>query len=107
MRIFQIIDVNLEAARAKADSLEKPGKHLFNKRQRKALHKLYDLFEAGKWQECLNHVRNPKAFPRNSYPETEHIAMDVSDVLRELGYTNFVTQSDLLAQAREELNRQS
>jgi hypothetical protein len=56
MILFKRIEIDLsgEPKRIKRYSL---------KRQREALFKLLALFEQGKWQECLNHVRDDKSFP--------------------------------------------
>lgn len=100
MILFKVIEIDMDAARARLDKCK------FNKRQRRALEKLYDLFEAGKWQECLNHANDKKAFPyneRGEYPEVEHIGGDVSDVLRALNYEQFYTREKLLADAKEKL----
>lgn len=104
MNLFKLIEIDLDTIRADA---RKPRK--YNQRQRRALLKLYDLFEAGKWKECLKHAQSEKAFPRNKrgeYPEQEHIAIAVINVLQSLGSHNFYTQSELLDQARERLAKE-
>lgn len=96
-RIFKLIEIDLAAERARIAEAS------FTKRQRAALTKLVDLFEAGKWQECLDHVNDPKVFPYNEkgeYPEQEHIGIEIGNVLRELSYSLFYTPEDLLKQAK-------
>ena len=98
MRLFRLIEIDLAAERVRI------AKTKFTKSQRAALTKLVDLFEAGKWQECLNHVNDETAFPYNEkgeYPEQEHICGEISDVLSHCGYEIFYTQADLLKQAKE------
>jgi hypothetical protein len=96
MTIYKRIDIDLASERARI------AKAKYNKRQRAALTKLVDLFEAGKWQECLDHVK--RAFPYNEdgkYPELEHIGTEIVDVLSSLGHANFYTGAELLKQAAE------
>ncbi len=96
MILFKRIDIDLAAERARiAKGYTAP--------QRAALTKLVDLFEAGRWQDCLDHVNDDKAFPYNEkgeYPEQEHIGIEIGDVLRDLAWANYYTQADLLKQAR-------
>jgi hypothetical protein len=96
MILFKRIEIDLsgEPKRIKRYSL---------KRQREALFKLLALFEQGKWQECLNHVRDEKAFPyneRGEYTEREHINGDMVNVLRDLAESNYYTGEQLLQEAR-------
>ncbi len=105
MKLFKLIEIDLEKERARINTPRR-----FNARQRRALLKLCDLFEAGKWKECLKHVTSKKAFPYNSkqeYEETEHIGMEIGDVLQSLRHYNFYTQDQLLAQAREKIAREA
>ncbi len=98
MILFKRIEIDLAAERKRI------AKASFTKAQRAALTKLVDLFEAGRWQECLDHVNDEAAFPYNEkgeYPEQEHIPCAISDVLCQCGYELFYTQADLLKQARE------
>ena len=100
MVLFKRIEVDLEKERKR---IRKCG---YTKAQKQALFKLCDLFEAGEWQKCLDHVNDKKAFPYNEkgeYPEVEHIGMGISDVLGQLGYENFYTQKELLETAKEKL----
>ena len=100
MRLFKLIEIDMAKER---DRVLRCG---FTKRQQAALIKLYDLFEAGDWKACIQHVNDKRAFPRNKkgeYPETEHIGMAVAAVLRELGHENFWTSERLLAEAKEKL----
>lgn len=97
MRLFKLIEIDLAAERARIARFK-------DKRQRAALTKLVDLFEAGKWQECLDHVNDERAFPYNAkgeYPEVEHIGIEISKVLEALSYDLFYTQAELLRQAKE------
>lgn len=101
MVLFKRIEIDLDKERARID---KPGR--YNKRQRKALHKLVSLFEKGEWQKCLDHVTDEKQFPynkRREYPEIEHVGVEIHDVLAKLSYENFYTQEELLKQAKEKL----
>ena len=56
MVIFKRIDIDLDQERERIWRVE------YTKAQRAALLKLLELFEAGKWQECIDHVNNKKAF---------------------------------------------
>jgi hypothetical protein len=98
MLLFKRIEIDLAAER------ERIAKTKYTSRQRAALTKLVDLFEEGKWQECIDHVNDDKAFPYNEkgeYPEQEHIGIEIGDVLRELGHEHYYTQAELLRQAKE------
>lgn len=98
MTLYKRIDIDLAAERARI------AKASYNQRQRAALTKLVDLFEQGKWQECLDLVNDGRAFPYNArgeYDEAEHIGIQIGNVLRELGYEVYYTQAELLRQARE------
>lgn len=102
MVLFKRVEIDLDAERKRIN------KASYNERQRKALLKLVDLFEQGKFQECLTHINNAKAFPYNSrgeYCEREHIGIEIGDVLREMGHENFYTQKELLKQAQEALDK--
>lgn len=102
MKIFKLIEIDLDKERKRIDKVFKG-----SKRQREALHKLVNLFEQGRWQECLNHVNDKEAFPYNAkgeYPETEHIGLEISRVLQDLWCENFYTQAELLKQAKEKLD---
>lgn len=97
MTLFQRHDIDLKAERARVAATS------YSKRQRKALFTLYDLFERGEWQACLDHIRSA-AFPYNSkggYPEVEHIGTEVSDILHKLGYANFYTADQIKQEARQ------
>jgi hypothetical protein len=104
MVLFKRIDVDLNAERKRIDKAK------YNKRQRKALIKLVDLFEVGKFQECLDHVNDDKAFPRHptkGYSEREHIGMEISDILHDVAHYNYYTRDELLKQAEEILKKKS
>lgn len=93
MKLFKLIEIDLAAERARI------AKTRFTKPQRAALTKLVDLFEAGKWQECLDHINDEKSFPYNEkgeYPELEHVSEEISDVLCDLAFSSYYTQADLL-----------
>ena len=100
--LFKRIEVDLDKERkriAKAD---------YDDRQRAALTKLVDLFEQGKWQECLTHVNDKTAFPYNKegeYPEQEHISMEIGDLLHDMAHYNFYTRDDILEQAEQQLKK--
>lgn len=97
MILFKAIEIDLAKER------ERIAKARFTKAQRAALTKLVDLFEAGKWQECLDHVNDEAAFPYNAkgeYDEREHIGIEIGNVLRDLSYHSFYTQEQMLEQAR-------
>lgn len=101
MKIFKLIEIDIEKERGRIDK-----KGTYNKRQRKVLHGLLDLFVIGEWQKCLDFVNNKKNFPYNKdreYPETEHIGIEIGDVLRNLGYENYYTQEQLLEQAKQKI----
>ena len=108
MKLYKLIEIDMEAIRKRTNG----GLPKFTKHQRAALNKLYDLFEAGKWQKCLLHVNDKKAFPYNKkgeYPEIEHIPVAIEDVLRHLPHCSFFTQSNLksevLSEIREHLSK--
>ena len=99
MTIFKRIDIDMEAERARVNKV-------FKGRQRKALLKLYDAFEAGDFQKCLDLVNDKKEFPYNEkgeYPEVEHIGTEVHRVLSQVASDNFYTQCDLLHQAEQKI----
>ena len=101
MKLFKLIEIDMEKERAKINA---PG--TYNKRQRRALLKLCDLFEAGEWQACLDHVNDQTAFPYNrqeGYYETEHVGVRIDGVLHALQFDNFYTQDQLLKEALEKL----
>ena len=103
MTLFKRIEIDLEAERKR---INRP--NTYNARQKAALHKLVDLFEQGKFQECLYHVNDKKAFPYNhggEYPEVEHIGMEIGDLLHEMAHSNFYTREELLKQAKETLTK--
>jgi len=92
MIIFKLIEIDLDKERERVHTVK------YTTRQRKALIRLYDLFEKGEWQKCLDLVNDKKVFPynkRKEYPETEHIGVEVGNILRNLGYDNFYTQQHL------------
>lgn len=101
MNIYKLIEIDMVAERARINH-----KGTYNKRQRKALLTLCDLFEAGEWQKCLDFVNDKKNFPRNEryeYPEQEHISPEMSRVLEALGHTNFWTSKQLVENVRQSL----
>lgn len=96
MKVFKLIEIDLEKERARIRSAK------YNKRQRRALHTLCNLFEKGEWQKCLDHIH--KAFPENKageYPETEHIGIEMGVVLSSLSHESFYTQKQLLKEVKE------
>lgn len=98
MILFKRIEINLEAERAR---IARVG---LNKRQRAALTKVVDLFEQGKFQQCLDHIQDKKAFPynrRGEYPEQEHVGIEIGDALRDMAHSNYYTQAELMKQALE------
>ncbi len=98
MRLFKMIEIDMDAERKR---IKKNG--VYNKREQKALLKLCDLFEAGKWDECLKHVNDEKAFPYNDkaeYSEKEHINPKLSDVLFDLKYDKFFTVSQIIMEGK-------
>jgi hypothetical protein len=103
MVLFKRVEIDLDKER------ERIKKASYNQRQRKALIKLVDLFEQGKFQECLNHVNDYKAFPRNragEYDEKEHIGIEIGDLLHSMAYHNYYTRDELLNQAKEILDKE-
>jgi hypothetical protein len=102
MRLFKLIEIDTETERKRIAKVK------YNKRQKKALLKLLDLFEEAKFQECLNHVH--KAFPyneRGDYSEKDHIGMDIGEVLNDMGHNNYYTKKMLLDEAREILKKEN
>jgi len=105
MILFKRIEVDLDAERKRIDCVYR-GKPVYNKRQRKVLHTLVNLFEQGKFQKCLNHINDKKAFPRNptkEYSEREHIGIEIGNVLRSIGYEVFYTEKQLLEELKDKL----
>lgn len=100
MIIFKRIEVDLDRERERIESVK------YNKRQKTALLKLVDLFEQGKWQECLDHIH--KAFPYNNregYSEKEHVMSPMGDILLDLAHFNFYTSDQLLRDAEARLRK--
>lgn len=103
MKFFKMIEVDVDAERKRIANAK------YNKRQRAALVKLCDLFEAGEFQKCLDHVNCEKAFPYNEkheYSEQEHIGEGISNILHSLAYSNVFTESQIIEQAKEYLDKQ-
>ena len=99
MKIFKLIEIDLDAERKRINHPKR-----YNDKQRAALNRLVDLFEEGKWQECLDHVNDEVVFPYNKegeYPEVDHIGIQISDILRHLGYSQFYTEKQLLTEAEK------
>ena len=99
MILFKRIEVDLEKER------ERINKCPYSKRQRTALLKLVDLFELGEWQNCLDLVNDNNVFKetRRGYSEKEHIGIEISDILDELGHSNYYTDAQLLLAAKKKL----
>jgi hypothetical protein len=100
MTLFKRIEIDLEAERAR---ITRTG---YTRKQRAALIKLVDLFEEGKFQECLDHINDKKAFPYNKkyeYPEVEHVGIEIGDALRGMADFNYYTRDQLLEEARIKL----
>ena len=92
MIIYKEINIDMEAERKRVDKCK------YTKKQKNALIKLYNLFEQGKWKECLIHVNDGKAFPDNKkheYPEVEHIGIEIVDILMELDRYRFLTEDQI------------
>lgn len=103
MKIFKAIEIDLDAER---ERIKRP--RLYNKRQRAALIELYNLFEAGEWQKCLDLVNDVTMFPyndREEYYETEHICSAVSNTLMDLFNYNIYTQEQLKNEIKELLSK--
>ncbi len=106
MKLFKLIEINLEMERRRIERKGQDQRRVYNKKQRAALRKLCDLFEAGEWQKCLDHANNKAAFPYNEegeYPETEHIGAEIVSVLRGLSYETFFTQQELITEIEGKL----
>lgn len=102
MTLFKRIEYDMAGERARIAKVK------FTKPQRAALVKLCDLFEAGKWQECLNHVNDEKAFPYNEkgeYPEQEHIDPDMANILESLAHYNYYTKDQLINDIADKLRK--
>ena len=102
MKIFKLklIKIDLEKERIRINYKNGVGVYRYNKRQRKVLLKLVDLFDAGDWQACLDWVNDKKNFPYNEkeeYDEKEHIGIEISDILYGVGYDNYYTSEQLFA----------
>jgi hypothetical protein len=101
MKLFKLIELDTKPERKR---INKPG--VYNKRQRKSLNALLDLFEAEKFQECLDFINDEKNFPYNTkrgYSEKEHIGLDIADVLIDMSKYNYYTVTQLLEDARKKL----
>ncbi len=98
MILFQLIEIDMLAERKRIASAG------YNLRQSLALFELCDLFEAGKWQECLDHIKANFGYDEEGeYSEQEHIGMAISAVLKDLGYSNFFTSDQLLQEVKEKI----
>lgn len=104
--IFKRIECDIESER-KRITRNDGSSACYNKRQQKALLKLLNLFQQGKWQQCVDLIHNKKYFPynkRREYSETEHIDEHMMKLLRDMAHYNYYTQEELLKQAKEKLN---
>ena len=102
--LFKRVEIDLEAERKRINSKER-----YNKRQRLALNTLVDLIETGDFQACLDFVNDKVNFPYNNqrgYNESEHIGIELSDILHDVAYNNYYTQEELLKQAREKFRKE-
>jgi undecaprenyl pyrophosphate synthase len=100
--LYKRIEIDLEKERARI------AKCKFSKRQRKALTTLVDLFEQGKFQDCLNHINDDKNFPEHptkEYSEREHISIEIGDALHNMVHSNYYTRDEILRQAKEILTQ--
>lgn len=103
--LFKRVEIDLEGER---NRIKKAFRR--HKQQREALLKLCDLFEAGKWQECLDHINDDKNFPYDEdkeYSTREHIGIEVGNTLRDMAFENYYTQKDLLEQAEKFLKKEA
>ena len=100
MILFKRVEVDLEGERVRI------AKARYNKRQRAALTKLVDLFEQGKFQACLDHINDGKAFPyneRGEYGEREHVGIEIGNTLRDMAHVEYYTQDEMLKQVEAKL----
>jgi len=103
-KIFKLIEIDLKKERDRIDKCN------FTSKQRRVLHKLVNLFEAGKWQECLDWVNDEKNFgtdKRLECSELEFIGIEIADVLAELSYHNFYTKEELLKEAKAKIKNEN
>lgn len=93
MTLFKPIEFDMIAERKR---ITRP--KVYNKRQRQALIKLCDLFEAGEWQACFDYIHDEKAFPydeKEGYSEKEHISVEMSDILADMPFANYYTREQI------------
>ena len=91
--------------KAERKRINTPG--VYNKRQKKALLTLLDLFVAGKFQECASFM-NKKNFPytvREEYPELEHVCPEMYRMLQDMTHYNYYTSDQLLEEARATIQK--
>lgn len=101
MTVFKAIDIDMDAIDKRLEA-----QICYTTRQKKALQKLYALFRAGEWQACLDHIHKAFKYDRKEgYHEREHIVEEVGNVLHTVAHYNVYTSEQLLAQARDELQR--
>ena len=102
MILFKRIEIDLEKEHKRVKAAP------YNGRQRRALLKLLDLFEQGLFQECLDHLHNPKAFrhdPRGGWHESEHVGVEIADALCDMGQASYYTECQMLQEAVNALKK--
>ena len=100
MVIFKRLEIDMDRIREKM-------RRIFNKREQKALTKLYDLFEIGDWKACADLINDGKTFPRSrrGYSEKEHIEPEVWDILMECARHDMYEEKDFLRQTKDFLSQ--
>lgn len=76
MKILQQTIVNIDLDKCKK-RVEKAG---YTKAERKRLYTLFDMFEQGKWDECIQFI-NSWGRTKKEYPEREHVDTEIYDAL--------------------------
>jgi len=98
LTIYRVVEIDLAAIRK--DMLTRG----YDRRQMFALHRLYNLFERGEWQSCLDLVNRPRVFrrrPDHAYCELDHINTEVADVLCELSRVTYLTADQVTLHKQE------
>lgn len=76
MKILQqtVVNIDLDKCRKRVKTTR------YTKEEKKRLNMLFDLFEQGKWDECIKFVQT-WGRTEKEYPEREHIDTEIHDVL--------------------------
>ena len=94
MKLYKLVEVDVDAERKRIRRVR------YTKAERANLLKLCDLFEAGKFQECLTFIQTWERSKR------DFIGFDIGKVLLEMGYEYFYTREEIIASVKEILAKE-